>query len=174
METMTRVVPKTRMTTETKTRSVPVTKTRTETKQIKQADGSFKNITVNVPYTEQVAQSYTVQVPVQENVTQTFQVPVPYTADGKPIAKSDYGKYGLNAQGQRGDSQGARKNQRFAGQTTEVGQSEFDDDSEAMDFPDADTWRDEQTPRTHFDNLRLADPEDGDGLGDDSLGNQAV
>ena len=103
LETKTRTVPITRARVETKTRSVSVQKTRTETRQRKQADGSFKTYSVEVPYTEQVQQNYTVNVPYTEQVAQSYQVQVPYTADGKRIEKSEYGKYGLNEQGRRGD-----------------------------------------------------------------------
>ena len=88
METKTRMVPTTRMTTETKTRSVPVQRTRTE-QRTRMVNGKEETYQVSVPYTENVTQNYTVQVPVTEMTQQSYQISVPYYSLGLPGDNAD-------------------------------------------------------------------------------------
>ena len=133
-----------------------------------QADGSFKTDHGSVcPTPKTCTQSPTVQVPVTENVQQTYQVQVPYTADGKLIEKSDYGKYGLKDNGRRGSDLDLERErlavppviQKALVLVTDGHPSGDPSDSatgsETIDLPDADTWREQQLRRAQYSEFRL-------------------
>ena len=137
LETRTRQVPITRTATETKTGpGTPVIKYHDETKQIKQADGSIKTETVKVPHTEFVRPDYTESHTFTENVLQSYQVQVPYTADGKPIEKSDYGKYGLGSDGGMRGGQGLENEDRLSLELDSGFEEELES-SAVVDLPDS-------------------------------------